>query len=336
MFNPNPALSVPGWTPTPTAQQNLARSTDTAPFISGSVASASGSPAPGSAADLQRWDSYIAQIQAALQASAGAQSEWQREQLKAQLKDAEKARQNAYKIAQLSAETSRYGVDVGRQNMLDQLKENARQFDANHALEQQKFGLSVADSYTRYSQTPDLMFARNDLMEGLSRAGVGLASTPLSGRAEQPRPKTWEDFAALSGFTANAGVPGEQPTERIQPVRSGDPTGRSTDAGMAEGVMPGTPASGNEAGPDPRERAVRAVMQAIPPSETPGTDGQDWAALAAIRNLYFAGRPGTVERLGASRRKTAQAGLARLGYDPARVEEEYRAGLPGQQSSRLA
>jgi hypothetical protein len=93
---------------------------------------------------------------------------------------------------------------------------------------------------------------------------------------------------------------------------------------------------GGGGGGDPRVSAANAVMRAIPPSEGPGGTGQDWAALDSIRNLYFAARPGQVERLGAQRRKIAEAGLARLGYDPRLVEEERRRSLPGQGSARMA
>src|SRR5690349_14988813 len=54
-------------------------------------------------ADARRWDAYVQQIQQALQASAG----FERVKLQKQYEDAEKGRENAYKIAQLSAETSR-------------------------------------------------------------------------------------------------------------------------------------------------------------------------------------------------------------------------------------
>lgn len=282
---------------------------------------------PGSPEDLEQWNQYIAQIQAALAASSG----FARTQLEAQMKDAEKARQNAYRIAQLNAETSRYGVDVGRQNLLDQLKEQARQFDANHALEKDRFGLNVAEAYTRYAQTPDMVWALNDFKGALGRVGLGQNPTPVSANPEQPKAKTWEDFSALAG-----GLPQYQGGRPSGGGGSAAPSG-----GVADVYRPGAAAgpvtmdeSGGTTGPDLREKAVTAVMRAMPPSETPGTDTQDWAALGAIRNLYFAGRPGEVERLGQQRRKTAMAGLARLGLDPVMVEEERRRSLPRQQSVR--
>ena len=80
--------------------------------------------------------------------------------------------------------------------------------------------------------------------------------------------------------------------------------------------------------------AANAVMKALPPSEGMGNDDQDWAALNAIRSLYFGAKPGEVEKLGQERQKIARGGLARLGYNPRLVEEERARSLPGQGSVR--
>jgi len=251
----------------------------------------------GLTASPEQWDQYVNAIKAALAASSG----FQRMQLQAQLDDAEKGRANAYKIAQLSAETSRYGVDVNARLRMAELKQQQAQFEATH-------GLDLAKAYTQFASTPDMMFARNDFINALGRVGQGGFPQDVTTEG-QPHAKTWEDFQAI----ANLG------------------TGKGGGGGGGGG---GAAAGGGTA--DPRMTAANAVMKAIPPSDGAGHDDQDWAALSAIQALYSAGKPGSVARLGAARGKIALAGLARLGYDPATVLEDYtRAGV-GQQSSRLA
>lgn len=253
---------------------------------------------------VAQWNAYLAQIQAALQASSG----WERTKFEAQLADAQKGRDNAVRIAELQAKTSRYGTDQNTAVQLAQLRQNQQQFDANH-------GLEVAKAYTAYSQTPDMMFARNDFVNALGRTGQGLSPAPVMSQGT-PQAKNWQDFAVLSGYgnaTTKAGASG----------------------GGAQAKQQSGGGSGG-GGTDPRHKAVKAVMDAIPPSDTAGHDDQDYEALNAIRSLYAAGMPGSVERLGASRQKIANAGLARMGYDANLVNEDYKRGLPGQQSVRAA
>src|SRR5687768_2235728 len=56
--------------------------------------------------EARRWDRYLAQTQEMLRQSAGMER-WKVQQ---QLADAQKGRDNAYRIAELSAQTSRYGT----------------------------------------------------------------------------------------------------------------------------------------------------------------------------------------------------------------------------------
>ena len=290
--------------------------------------------------DAARWDAYVAEIRAALQASSGLE----RLKLQRQYEDAEKGRQNAYRIAQLSSETSRYGVDVGRQNLLEQLKEQQRQFDANHGLEIQKFGegqrqfdltyglnrdrfgLERADAYTKYAQTYDDIWALQDFKGALGDVGQGRAPASVAASATQPHAKTWEDFAALAGYS---GLPNVQSGQSMQPSEGAMSGGYSTRAPDGS-VVRGGPTGQAGAGTDPRVSAASAVMKALPPSESGGTDMQDWAALNAIKSLYFGRKPGQVEALGPERRRIAQAGLRRAGYNPALVEEDRQRSLPGQ------
>lgn len=276
------------------------------------------SPSNNSSSDVDRWDEYVRSIQEAMQASAG----WQREQFRMQLEDAQRGRENAMAIARLSAENARYGVDVGRQNMLDQLRQTQQQFEANHALEQQRFGLSVAEAYTDYAKTPDMRWSANDFDTAIQNVGLGGGPVPIAGQA-RPQPKSWQDFAALSGFNTPVVQAGQ-----TQPP-AGGAGGPDTGRGAVGSGGAGTPT-------DPRLTAATGILKALPPSGTAGHDQNDWAALEAVRNLYLSGRPGEVERLGRPRQRIAEAGLARLGYDPALVVEERRRGLPGQGSVRMA
>ena len=258
---------------------------------------------------VEAYDAYIARLTQAWQESSGLQ----RKQIEAQIDDAKKARENALAIAQMQDATSRYGTDTSRDLRLAELKQNQRQFDASHALDMQRYGLDVAKAYTEYSRTPDMMFARNDFMNAMGRTGQGLHPQNVMSQGT-PQAKGWQDFAALAGYT----------TPTVQ-------AGRSQGGGGS--MAPQGPTGG---GTDQRQKAVQEIMKAMPPSDGDGYDGQDWEALNAIRSLYAARRPGEVERLGKPRRQIAQAGLQRMGYDPALVESDRQRSLPGQRSVRAA
>lgn len=263
--------------------------------------------------ELRRWDEYVARTVDMINKSTG----WEREKLRLQLKDAEKGRANAYRIAELSANTSRYGTDQQTMVELRRLQENQRQFDANHGLEQQKLGLSVADTYTKYAQSYDDIWALQDFKGALGAVQGGGGPAPIAAQG-RPQPKTWESFAALAGF------------ENLPAVQ----------AGTAPAPMPGggqaAAGGGGGNGADLRLKAAKAIGEAMPPSSTPGLDDQDWAAIRAYESLYFAGQPGTVEKLGTERNRIGMAGLARAGYNPKLVEEERRRSLPHQGSVRAA
>lgn len=264
-----------------------------------------GTPTAPTSSDpnVAKWDEYIATIKAALAASSG----WNERQLAAQLADAEKARANAMEIARLNAQTSRYGTNVNAMVQLRQLEQQQRQFEANH-------GLEIAKAYTQYASTPDLMWAHRDFTSALANVGQGRSPQSVASQPA-PRAKTWQDFAALAGYGGNSAV------------------AAGAGGGQAQMMAGG---AGGAGGADPRLKAMKAIGDAIPPSDTPGNDDQDWAAINAIANLYFAGRPGEVERLGRQRRKTTMAGLARASYDPLLVEEERVRGLPNRGNPRAA
>jgi hypothetical protein len=269
----------------------------------------------------QDYDAEIGHIQQQLQEAAGSDDEYRNRALQAQMKSAQEARANAMKIAQLQASTSRYGIDAQSATAMRALKENARQFDAQH-------GLDIAKAYTAFASTPDLMFARNDFMSAMGRVGQGLTPQPAITQSPGPQAKTWQDFSALAQYNGSQ-VPGAE---------SGGGGGGAAQPSAAPGGS-GLAANGTEQAkppPDPRLQAAGAIMKALPPSETPGADGQDWNAINAIVEMYKSGKPGVEARLGPARTKIAMAGLARQGYDPALISEEYNRSLPGQLSPMLA
>jgi len=310
-----------------------------------------------------QWDRYIAVVTKAMAASSG----FQRMQFEAQIKDAEKARQNAMKIAQLQAETSRYGVDVGRENLLAQLTENARQFDQNHVLDMQKFGLSqqqfeqgkyefganlgqrqhefgvtagqnqqninlgFAKTATDYLSTPDRYFQAGDYIDMGKRALQGLGPQPY-GATGTPRPKTTDEFAVLSGYT--------QPGERAY-------AGGTPSYGEAPGAYAGQGATGrgsdmpsnatNEPIPDPRLKAVRGVFEALPPSGEAGLDGNDWAALQAAKAIYSSNlKPGTLQRMRPGQLAMNRSAGTRFGISVPDWEQDVASYGVGQQSVRAA
>lgn len=261
------------------------------------------------ASDTERWDAYIRMVRDAMQQSAG----WEREKYRRELEDAEKGRANAYRIAELQAQTSRYGTDRQTEVELAQLEENQRQFDANHGLEMQRFGLDVANAYTQYASTPDRYFQLNDFVEGLGRAGVGSGPSPY-GAVGQPQAKGWEQFAALAGF------------DNLPAVQAGQPGAGMAAAGGGQ----------TQGGGDPRLKAAQGILKAIPISDGQGMDDDDFAALSAIENVFRASKPGTLERFRPGQRAMFASGLSRMGYwAPDAIEQMKRNGI-GQSSARLA
>jgi hypothetical protein len=209
---------------------------------------------------LEQWNQYVAETAAMVNASSG----FDRRKLEAQLADAEKGRQNAMAIARLSSETSRYGVDVGRQNTLDQLKENARQFDANHGLEQQRLGLTYAQTATDYLSTPDRYFQAGNYLNMASRVFAGQPGAAPYGSTGTPTPKTEQDFAILA--------------------RGGNPYGGQTPRAGQLDVTQAAAAGGS--GADARVKALKAMIDAVPPSNNDGLDPNDFAVMQAARALY--------------------------------------------------
>lgn len=263
------------------------------------------SAAASANATVSDWDRYIATIKQAMAEAAG----WEREKKRLELEDAIKGRENAMAIAQLQAETSRYGTDVQAQTSMAQLLENARQFDANH-------GLDVIKTGVEYLSTPDRAFMYGDFQDAMSRAGEGLGPRPY-GATGTPHMKTWEDFAALSGF------------DSLPAVQNGQSAQMTASQGGGGAGSPGQ-------GSDLRVKAAMGILKAIPPSDGMGHDDDDFAALNAIQNVFSASKPGSYERLRPGQQKMFAAGLSRLGYYAPDALKQMRRNAPGQQSSALA
>lgn len=255
---------------------------------------------------FRRMDQYIATVAEAQAASAG----FERTKLTAQLEDAKKARQNALAIARLSAETSRYGTDVGRQNLLDQLEQNQRQFDANHGLEMQKLGLSRADTATNFMATADRYAQAGNYLALSGRVLAGQPGVGSYGSAVQSRGNTEQDFNVLAG--------------------GGNPYAGRGDAMTAAG-------SGG-AGADARVKALKALND-VPPSAGDGLDPNDFAVLratAAIRGMRLT--PQQQAAIGSSKeyQQILGSNLRNLGENPDAWFQRQRQRLPGQGAARSA
>lgn len=253
---------------------------------------------------VEAYDKYIATLTRAWEESSGLQ----RRQIESQIEDAKKGRENAMEIAQLQAQTTRYGTDVQASTRMAELRQNQAQFDQTH-------GLDVAKAYTEYASTPDRYFQLGDFTDALSRTGAGMGPRRY-GATGTPQAKSWEDFAALQGFNTPAVQAGRSQSGGGGPQASG--------AGSGGG------------GSDPRISAASAIMKAIPPSEGDGYDQSDWSALNAIQSVYQARKPGSFERLRPGQQKMFASGLSRMGYYAPDAIEDMRRAAPGQKSVRLA
>lgn len=239
----------------------------------------------------------------------------EKKKIEAEIADMVEGRKNALSIAQMQADTSRYGVDAQSKTALESLMQRQREFDATHSLDLQKFGLDTAKAYTEFASTPDRAFMFGDFNEGMNRIGQGLGPTPY-GTQGQPQAKIWEDFAALSGFDSLPAVQAGQSAA----------TTAQQGGGMAQ---PG-------AGSDPRLKAATSILKAIPPSDGQGHDEDNWAALNAIQNVYAASKPGSFERMRPGQQKMFGAGLSRLGYYAPDAIAQMKSNNPHQTSVRRA
>ena len=313
MTSPGPGL---WFTPLPNSQGNLGRPGD--PGMSGSTrprfyATDNGPvtvPSDWSEDDARQWVSgynqYIARLTEQWRESSGLQ----RRQIESQIEDAKKGRENAMAIANLQAETSRYGVDQNRQQQMAELSERQRQFDANHDLNWAQVGLQRAQTATDYLSTPDRFVQAGEFLNRSSRILSGQPGAG-AGAGLSPRAKTSEGFAALEGYGGN-----------------GD---RQIDAGAAAG--PG-------AGSDARVKVLKALVEAAPPSDEPGLDRNSYAVLNAARAIYDMGNltPKQQAAIGSDKeyQQMLGSGLRRSGVNADAWWQRQQQTRPGQSNVRRA
>ena len=266
----------------------------------------------------EAWDAKMAEIMEGL---LNASSEWEAKKFEAQLKDAEAGRANAMKIAKLQSETSRYGMDLARKTALDQLKENARQFDRRHALD-------IATTATEYLSTPDRYFQATDFLSMTNSVAGGQAQRPYA-YGTAPTPKTMQDFNAL--YTGGGSPDGD--AARVPTGGAGvyGSSGRASSGGTA------APRSTTDSGSDPRVAAVQGIFKNIAPSEGGGLDDLDYAALDAARAIFQSNlRPKDLAQMRPGQAAMLGSAGQRLGYYvPDWLKQQERNAI-GQQSVRRA
>lgn len=262
----------------------------------------------------QQYDEYIRALTEFWAASSG----FERRKLEEQIREAQLARQNAMELAKLQAETSRYGVNMQRQTAIEQLKEEARQFDASHGVELQKLGLDRAKTATEYLSTPDRYFQAGDFMDMSARALGGQGGPRPYGATGPVRAKTEADFAVLSGYG------GSQATGMQTNVGGG---GTPRGGGSAVADAP----NGGGAATDPRTQVIANMVKAVPPSTGPGMDNNDFAVLQAAQALYSTNlRPGTYEKMRPGQQAMMESAGRRLGIHTPDWKANYERGRVGQ------
>lgn len=257
-------------------------------------ANGSGSSQQGSdTASVADWDEKIRTITAALQASSG----FERYKLQAQYDDAQKGRDNAYRIAKLQADNQRYGYDQQRQTALDQLKENARQYDKTHELDVKKQDLSEAQYISDQRSKANRLFQTMDLEQALGtirNGGRATTSTNVAAVDGLSTDYTGNPYLSNSGGSSSSG-------------------GTTYSASGTSSNTGGSATTSATSQQDPRTKAARAVMDALPPSATAGLDSSAVAALNAVYHLYNAPlRQGTLESLSPTQQATLQSGSERI------------------------
>jgi hypothetical protein len=276
---------------------------------------------PGETASPQQWEQIVNDLAAARVATSG----WEQKKLDAQIKDAMEGRENAYKIAQLQASTSRYGTDAARETAMAQLKQQAKQFEATHALD-------IAKTATEYLSTPDRYFQASDFLGMTNRAAQGAGPRPY-GYYGSPTPKTMGDFNQL--YTG-----GGSPEGSPAPVPSGGTGiygGGGAPSGGGGSALAAVADGGTKPPTDPRQAAVQQVFKNLPPSEGQGLDDMDFAALSAAQAIYGTNlRPGVLERMRPGQQAMLGSAGRRLGYDVKDWQAQYNRNRPGQQSVRSA
>lgn len=246
----------------------------------------------------------IAVVERLLEAATG----WEKKKFAAEREDLVKGYRNAIQLQRMRDRVSRYGTDVQARTALAELEQKQRQFDATHGLEISKLGLDYAKTATDYLSTPDRFFQSSDFLNMAGRVMAGQGGPAPYGATGTPTAKTEGDFAVLAG--------------------GGNPAAGSN-------VMAAAGAGG--AGGDARVKALKSVIDAVPPSAGSGMDANDFAVLQAAKALYSTNlQPGTLERMRPGQRAIMGSAGRRLGYDVKDWEADYKRSLPGQGAVRRA
>lgn len=257
---------------------------------------------------IRRYDDQIAKIQQTINSA----NDFERHVAEVKLDDLIKARENAMKIAQLQADTSRYGYDVGRQNALDQLKENARQYDLRHGLDVQQLGLDRADKVSEWMARDDRWAQAGNFIDMSGRVLAGQPGAGTYGRAVQGRPNTEADFAVLES--------------------GGNPY-------AARGSAQTAATAGGGAGTDARVAALKKVIDASPPSAGSGHDANDFAVMQAAKAIYSMNlTPQQQASINSSPqyKNILSSEIQGTGNNAAEWWKRQQSSLPGQGSVRLA
>lgn len=269
----------------------------------------------GQGADYVTPEQYAQALQQAkdfLRYQAGGATPFERQVQQEKIADLEKGYANSLKIAQLQGDNQRYGVDQSRQTALDQLKQNDRQFAANHDLAVRNADVSEAQLISSQRSEPNRLFQTMDLEQALGTIRNG-------GRAQ-----------TMPMSTGVAAVDGLSTDYKQNPYLAGGGTGSSGGGSVS--------ASSTPTATDPRLTAANAVMKALPPSATQGLDPTGVSALNAVYHLYNAPlKPGTLESLSPTQRAGLQSGSQRVQQYTGRSYDDllsgYQRSLPGQSAN---
>jgi hypothetical protein len=265
---------------------------------------------------VRRYDAYVEDLKQTADESSG----FARMVALRQLDNAVKGREVQREIAQIQDRSSRYGVDVASRDRLRQLKEQARQFDANHGLELQKFALQRAETATNFLATPDRFAQSGNFLALSGRVAANQAGAGTYGTAVQPRGNTMQDFAVLES--------GQNPYAN---------RGSAVDAATGGGAG-STPAAGG-AGADARQKALKTIVSNYVPSQGVGLSPDDYAVLGAshaIMNMNL--NPQQQATIGSNKEYQSILGsnMKNLGQNPDAWWQRQQQSLPGQRSARLA
>lgn len=284
-------------------------------------------------ASPEQWGATVAGL---IDQAMNASSALERRKLEAQIRDADEGRKNAMKIAQLSASTSRYGVDAQAKAQAAALKQRAREFEQTHALELKKFGLSYAQTATEFLSSPDRFAQSTDFFDMAGRVMGRVPGPAPYGSNTDFVPKTQQDFAVLAGGAPEglgAATPGSTAAAQSQPSPSAP-----VQAAVASASSPAAASGGAAtAQADPRQKLLKNLFDVSPPSRGAGQDQNDFAVMkAADAIMSMPLPPGAYERMRPDQQKILGSYIRRSGRSLPDWLSQQQRNAPGQGSVRAA